>query len=126
MMTPAQVLSLIPEWSRCRVWLLEALKLCDGSHSEEDVLAGLLQSHYQLWPGKNSAIVTEVNVTPRLKAVNFWLVAGDLDEVKSMEAPILEWARSIGCTKALASGRRGWERALPHWAVKSVTIGRDI
>lgn len=125
-MTNAQVASLVPQWVRCREWILPALALCGGTHSEEDVLAGLLTARFQLWPGKNSAIVTSVDVNPRNKVVHFWLVGGDLEEVKQMQEPILAWAKSLGCTVATATGRKGWERVLPEWKVQAIMIAREI
>lgn len=126
MMTPAQVATLIPAWVRARTHILPALEHCGGTHTEEDVLAGLLVNAYQLWPGQRSAIVTEVRQYPRKKVLHFWLIGGDLDEVKSMEAPIIEYGKSIGCEAATGSGRRGWEKAMPHWKFQCVTIARDI
>jgi hypothetical protein len=124
-MTPTQTVALITEWTRCREWVLGALTQCGGTHTEEDVLSALLLGKAQLWPGKNSAIVTEINIT-RIKALHFWLVGGNLEEVKDMEAQIEAWAKSLGCTVMTASGRKGWERTLPHWKVHSVTISREI
>jgi len=124
-MTPTQTVALITEWTRCREWVLGALAQCGGTHTEEDVLSALLLGKAQLWPGKNSAIVTEINVS-RIKVVHFWLIGGNLEEVKDMEAPIVEWAKSIGCNAVTGTGRKGWERVMPHWEFHSVTIRREI
>lgn len=123
-MTPLP--KVLEEWLRCRQWVLSALEVAGGTHNEEDVLSWILTGRAQFWPGKKSAIVTEVETYPRAKVLNFWLAGGDLDEVKAMQGPILKWGRKAGCTKATACGRFGWERVLTDWKRQAVVISRDI
>ena len=33
-----------------------------------------------------------------------------IEELKEMEKPICEWAKSIGCKKSMIMGRKGWSR----------------
>lgn len=123
-MTPLP--KVLGEWLRCREWIIPALEYAGGTHTEEDVLGAVLGNRAHLWPGKNSAIVTEIETYPRVKVINFWLVGGDLEEVKEMQGPILKWAKKIGCSRAAACGRRGWERVLDEWKPQATVLGRDI
>ena len=125
-MNHQQVKLLGEKYAKVRKHLLPALELCGGTHNEADLWNGLQSEKMQLWPGKESAIVTEVIEYPRLRACHFWLVGGDMDEVLEMEPEIVAWAKSSGCKKITASGRRGWERQLKHWKLQSVNITRDV
>ena len=69
-------------------------------------------------------MITEVVRYPRKTALNFWLAGGDLQELKTMLAPIEQWAREQGCERITLAGRRGWERTFmreagytPQWSV---------
>ncbi len=119
------VKSAVPQWFRVRQYVLPALILA-ATHDEADVLIGILEGYYQLWPGQESAIVTEIRTYPRMKVIHFWLVGGDLNEVLGMEEPIIRWARGVGCTRATAAGRKGWARTLKHWTFHTTTLFRDI
>ena len=123
-MTPLP--KVLEDWIRCRDWVLPALEYAGGTHKEEDVLGAILGNRAQFWPGKMSAIVTEIETYPRMKVINFWLVGGDLKEVREMQTPILKWARRAGCTRATACGRKGWERVLGEWKPQATVLGRDI
>lgn len=125
-MTPAHVMALIPQWIRCRAWILKALEYAGGFHNEWDVLSGLLLGHYQLWPGGKSALVTEIKIAPRKKYLHYWLAGGDLDEILEMEKSITAWAKSLGCTAVSLSGRKGWTKALPDWKEQCVTLVKEL
>lgn len=79
----------------------------------------------QFWPGENCACVTEIIEFPQLKALNFFLVGGDMDELLTkMHHAVIEWARANGCKRvALVLGRKGWERALkPMGYTKALSV----
>lgn len=111
---------MIEEWVRVRQFLLPALELTGGTHTEDDIVTGLLVGQVdvnapramKLWTAEKSAIVTEFLHYPRLKFIHFFLVGGDMAEVLAMETPILEWAKAHGCHKKSCAGRKGWERVL--------------
>lgn len=122
-MTEAQA-----EWDRCKPWIEAALVYANGTHTIEDIEHGIATGVFQFWPGKNAAIVSEVIRYPRLSALNFFLIGGDLSELKDMEPAVTEWAKSIGCKRVMGVGRRGFERAFkssgfePWW----LCICKDI
>lgn len=70
-------------------------------------------------PSGDSVVVTEVLQFPRLRACNFWVVAGHLQECAEMQPAIDAWAIGEGCSVAIATGRMGWLR------LSSLPIGSD-
>lgn len=125
-MTPEQEQVLLAEWDRCKAWIIPALAVGGDTHSPDDVLENLLTGKNQLWPGRKSAIVSEVIVEPRQKILLFWLAGGDKSEILTIQAAVIAWGKSIGCTKAKIYGRKGWERTLPEWSYEATVLTRDI
>ena len=114
------------ELNRCRQWIEDALEYSGGTHSFDDIAAGVLASKFQLWPNHNSAVVTEIVVYPNVKNLHYFLAGGNLDELKMMRPHIEAWGKSIGCTRVTLAGRKGWERTFlkdegytPQWFVLS-------
>ena len=116
------------EWARCKPWIEAALVHAHGTHTIADVEAGIAQGLYQFWPGERAAIVTELITYPRLMALNYFLIGGDLSELKDMEPRITAWAKGVGCKRVMGVGRKGFERAFraagyePWWTC----IARDL
>jgi hypothetical protein len=114
------------ELNRCRQWIEDALEYSGGTHSFDDIAAGVLAKKFQLWPNHNSAVVTEIVVYPNTKNLHFFLAGGNLDELKMMRPHIEAWGKSIRCTRVTLAGRKGWERTFlkdegyePQWFVLS-------
>jgi hypothetical protein len=98
------------DFARCSKWLEAALEYSGGTHGIDDIAEGVQKGRFQFWPAPNAAVNTEIIVYPRLKALNFFLAGGDLDELKAMRPHIELWGKQNGCTRVCLSGRRGWER----------------
>lgn len=104
---------LMDQWLVARDWLLPAIDLCHGTQDENTVFVQLLAKTYKLWLFQRSAIVTEFQCFPTgLKLMHWFLVGGDKDEIKSMESPMIEFARANGCGGVSNAGREGWKREL--------------
>lgn len=88
-----------------------ALKRAKGNTIEE-IYEGLEKGWFHLWRGENAAIVSEFVVSPRHKALNAWLIAGDGAEIERMRPHIEAWAKSQGCDEIGGNGRKGWIRRL--------------
>jgi hypothetical protein len=108
--------------------LREALAHGGNTHTVGDVVNALLDGAAQLWVDEGALLVTEVETYPRLMALHFWLAAGELSAVIALSQRAMEWGRSIGCTRASLSGRRGWERALAAegWAATRTVMERAL
>lgn len=119
-------MDLFDELTRCRNWIEDALQYAGGTHDFKDIAAGVLSDRFQLWPNKNSVVVTEIVVYPKLKDLHYFLAGGNLDELQQMRPIIEKWGKSVGCTRVSLAGRRGWERTFlkdegyrPQWFVLS-------
>src|SRR3546814_400120 len=103
----------LPTW--CPVILaekiLKALAVF-GSHSPEDVQKAIGEGRMQHWEEGETVIVTEVKQYPLLKVCEVFMVAGDLETAWKIEAErIVPWAKSLGCTRMVGKGRKGWAKS---------------
>ncbi len=120
--------ALFDELDRCRVWIEAALKYSGGTHDWYDIVAGVLAGNFQLWPKEKSALIMEIITYPRKRVLNVFLGGGDLTELASMHDEVIEWAKKNGCTGAIISGRKGWQRAYERhgWAPLHVTLQKEF
>ena len=109
---------------RLRHHVEAALEYSGGTHNFDDVAEMVEQNRLQLWPAKDSVVLTEIIVYPRLKNLHYFLAGGDLDELSRMRPLIESWGKSIGCTRVTLAGRRGWAKTFlkdegysPQWTV---------
>jgi hypothetical protein len=95
---------------RCEGWLQEALDASPvRTHTLDHVRFALNQKMAQIWPGYNSAIVTEmINHPTGVRTLNIWLAGGDLDEIMELYWRIEEFAERNNCVAIEVKGRRGW------------------
>jgi hypothetical protein len=112
------------EFERLRHHVAAALEYSGGTHKVEDIAEGIRREQFQLWPGKNSVVVTEIIVYPQLKDLHYFLAGGDLDELRLMRPIIESWGKEIGCSRVSLAGRKGWERTFlkgegyePKWFI---------
>ncbi|HYE43415.1 MAG TPA: hypothetical protein VEA15_08480 [Caulobacteraceae bacterium] len=111
------------EWLRCAAWLEAAL---DGSHSLDDVWAGVQAGEFHFWPGRRSAAVGELVRHPQRADYHVWLAGGELDELLEMERAASAFARALGCQRITLHGRRGWERVLKDYRPVFVALAKDL
>jgi len=98
------------QYERCKPWLAEAL---EGSlYTADDLERVLSEGRAKLWPGKGSAIVTEIERYPTETVMRCWLGGGDMDELLGMAPGVMAEGRMQGCVSAIVEGRKGWEKAL--------------
>ena len=62
--------------------LIEAALEYQDTHNITDVERELANDRAQLWCGKKSALITQVEDHPRGKKVRVWLAGGDLGELR--------------------------------------------
>ncbi len=115
-------------WARCTPWIAAALGQGGDTHTVDDVALGIEAGRFHFWPAAHCAVVTEFWDMPRLKALNLWLIGGDLREVRALYPSIEDWALANGCRRMCGggvAGRRAWDRItgrlgfLPRWTVYS-------
>ena len=108
------------EWARCAGWLQAALERAPPTHTLDDVKVEVRCGNAKFWHGRASAAITQIEVSPRTKALTVWLAGGDLAELRDEMLPRAEaFAREQGCRFVAVTGRPGWARALGyrplHW-----------
>lgn len=106
-----------------------ALRYSGGTHTFADVQAMVLTGKAQFWHGVESVVITQIEVTPQLRNLHFFLAAGNQQELALMEAPLCEWGRLQGCTTATLIGRKGWERSFltkTGWTPTHTVFGKEL
>lgn len=116
------------EFDRCAPWLRAALEYAGGTHTLDDVRAGVASGYMQLWPAPRGCAVTEIVVYPQSKALHIFLAAGELDQLQDMFDSAAAWGRDQGCDRITLSGRVGWKRTLEPlgWGTTAVVMERKI
>jgi hypothetical protein len=90
---------------------LEAtLAVAGNTHTVRDIVDGVEHGRFHWFDNGEGHIVAEINQFPQLRAVNFFLIFGELRHCLALEHEVLPWAIENGCTMATATGRRGWGR----------------
>lgn len=93
----------------------------------DDVRIELEQGRAHLWLGERSAMVTTIQDFNGERIIECWLAGGDMGEILSVTPIIEDHARSVGCTQAHITGRRGWVRALaPQGYEHYATVVRKL
>ena len=95
--------------------LQQALEYAGPTHRLDDLVQMLRADpngeRIKLFENQGGVIVAEIDHYPLRKAVNFWLVAGELRDCLALEHDVLPWGIEHGCTVATGVGRPGWGRA---------------
>ena len=105
------------QWQRCKSLIEKAIEYQD-SYTIDDVEAKIRNGIALLWPGKETAIVTEFVVFPNKKVLHILCIAGKYEEVEEIYKSIENYAREIGIDKITGSGRKGWLRKVKHLGFK--------
>lgn len=118
-----------------REFLLPAIERTNGTHTEDDVLSGLITGQFKLWPLERSAGITEFVIyqdmlrgVPRMKVLNVFLAGGDLAEIVAY-TPVLEsFGIKNGCSRMTFGGRPGWEPVMSEHGYKrgGVFLYKDL
>ena len=108
---PEQLLG-TQEFMRCKKYIEAALEYSGGTHDIIDIYEGLYRGTMQLWPNKNSCLVTELVTYPKKKVLNVFLGGGDLTEILEMHDSVISWAKDQGCSALNMTGRFGWKKPL--------------
>ncbi len=117
----------VMEWSLCRDALLPAIELTHGTHTEDDILAGLCTGQYKLWRHGSSGVVTDISLFPRMKCLNYFLIGGEMSDIQALNPQIEAYAKENGCTRVTGlAARKGWERFLADYTVGGSYMYKDL
>ena len=80
-----------------------------------------------LWPGKKSAMVTEIIPFPQMLSMNILVFAGNFKEFEEMLKHIETYAKEAGIKRLYGGGRKGWIRKVKHLGFKpEVLLSKDL
>lgn len=103
---------LFAEWDRCEPWLEAALATARDDRTLDDIFYAVVMGEMQFWPGRESAMVTQLLDHPNgRRECNVLLGGGTLDELEQMLVEIERFATANTATVMTVLGRRGWERS---------------
>lgn len=121
------IYDIVREWGLCREAMLPAIAETRGTHTEDDILTGLVTGQFKLWRRNASGIVTDFTVYPRMKAINVFLAGGSLKDIMPLQAEIENYGRKMGCQRAtLLAVRDGWQRAVAGGRKLGLCMYKDL
>jgi len=104
-------------WDHCKPIIEPAVKY-QQSYTIDDIEDKIRHGFFHLWPGKNSAMITELVNLPQERVYNLLFAGGKYDEIEGIIEQIEVFARAIGCSKLMGGGRPGWHRKIKHLGFK--------
>lgn len=117
------------DWTYCAEWLEkalshDALQAFTLPEVRQEVEAG--RAHFWRWPMERmldptACAVTNFAVFPRFKALNYWLLGGDMASIRAMLPNVETWGLMQGCTLFMGEGRRGFERAFGQDGYRAIS-----
>lgn len=104
-------------WDHCKPIIEPAVKY-QQSYTIDDIEDKIRHGFFHLWPGKNSAMITELVNLPQERVYNLLFAGGKYDEIEGIIEQIEVFARAIGCSKLMGGGRPGWHKKVKHLGFK--------
>lgn len=121
------IFDIIQEWARCREAMLAAIAETKGTHTEDDILTGLVAGSYKLWRKGASGIVTDFSIYPRMKVINVFLAGGSLADILALQTEIENYGRKMGCHRAtFLAVRDGWQRTVSGIQKLGLCLYKDL
>jgi hypothetical protein len=103
--------------------LQRALDFGNNTHTLQDVFAALKTGEMQCFWSDNAFVVTQICEYPQKRVLLIPYLAGELDEVMSLQPQVVEHAKASGCSDMMVIARRGWEKVLPKFGwTRSSTV----
>lgn len=98
-----------------------------GLYTVNDILAAIELNKMQSFSDGYTWVVTQVHDFPQKKVVEIVLVVGDYYGAVAIQTRVEQFARQIGASFLIASGRRGWGKAATDgWKTLSVNYMREL
>lgn len=95
-----------------------------GMHESSEWVQRCRDDLAQLWRVGQCWAITEAYDCKQGKVCHIAALAGEFTHeiMQSIEA----WAASIGCTKVLFTGRKGWAKRLPDYTQTAIVMAKEI
>lgn len=99
-----------------------------GSHSWEDVMAGLVDGRFQIFDNDHGVWITEIIQAPKKRTLHCWIVAGELPGVMDLQDAVEKHALANTCECITAEARPGWKHVAREygWQQTSIIIAKDL
>lgn len=112
-------------WSLAKPYLKQAIKRSEGRYSLQEIKYGCQLGEYVLWVVRNgkAAVVLEVSDYTHGKQCEIIMIGGEYMDTWIAELEEIEsWCSRIGCNRMILTGRMGWQKILPEYKVKAITM----
>ena len=90
-------------WDYCKQFIEPALKHQDA-YTIDDVEDKIRHGFFHLWPGKESAFITEIVTYPQHKVMNLLFCGGKFEEIEEILTSIETFAKAIGIKRLYGAG----------------------
>lgn len=94
----------------------------DLRYTLEEIEEGISNHNYQLWPGKKSAIITQVLSAEGKNVLNILLCGGNMKELLHKLPQLEQFAKFCDCCSIIGGGRKGWIKVLKEHGFKQKFI----
>lgn len=118
--------TIFQDWASAKPFIERALEYSKGTHTIDDVALLVGAGHFKVWIGKGCAMLTEVQLYPRMKILNVFAAGGDMKELLTLEESLIGAAKELGCERITEIGREGWLKVLPGAEKLGTALYRDI
>lgn len=117
-------------WEHVAPLLQKAIDKTSDSFSTDDIRELVRAAKAQLWvavDGKiTAAFITTIEASPSDKWVRvMWCGGEDSEWLPQFEA-VERWAKSIGASKVMIFGRKGWTKKLPTYRQSAVVLEKKL
>jgi hypothetical protein len=99
---------------------LEFFDICSYERLRELIDQGTLQE----FRSEHGGWITELAGSHLF--LNVWVIAGESPGIMDIQPRVIEYARSMGCTRLTATGRRGLLKLFPPHGWKWVAVGFEL
>lgn len=96
------IVETVERWIPCREGMLKAIAKLNGTHTEDGILIGIMTKRFHLLTKGKTGIVLEVVQFECFKALNVFLVGGDVWEAKSLFPEIERIRQELDCKRLMA------------------------
>jgi hypothetical protein len=95
-----------------------------GVYHWRDIMERLEDGRMQSFAHGNSMLVTQINVYPRAKALDWLAAVGDMEDWRTIHDQAIEFADANNVSLIRAYGRRGWWPFIRDHGWKELTVNQ--
>lgn len=117
------------QFDRCWPYLCSAITRMKEPYGRDYIERRIFEDKdAQLWPGVDSAILTEIETRQDgSKVLVGWLAGGNRQEIESSTPAIEAWGKRMGCTLSRLIQRKGFARKpMQGYRLTAVIMEKDL